>query len=571
MLSPHSKISALPKLSPMRGLRFEMFAVSSALNLLSLALPVVMLQVYDRVIPNTANQTLAVFIFAMGVVLILDATLSLGRSHITGWVGARTQHYLASQAMDRMFHADLRSFESVAPGVHMQRLRAVDAIKNFYAGQALLLLVDLPFAGLFLVLIALIAGKLALAPLAILTLLAIFAGLSGRALSQALGYRAIGDERRHNFMIEILSNIHTIKALGMEALMVRRHERLQASSSEASYLVSLAGATARNMGLTLSQVTAVAVGAYGSTMVMSGELTIGGLAACTLLASRAAQPLLRSLGIWTEFQNAHVARGQVGELFALPQDSKSDALTDTAIEGQVNLANLDFGYSEYAELLLRNVNLQIEPGDVIGISGANGSGKSTVLGLIVGALAPSGGHVQIDNNDVWQIDPAALHRQVCYLPQNAVLFQGTIMDNLTMFSGQPYVDRAMYFADRLGLHEVVGKMPRGYDTLVEFHRSSTRIPGGIRQRIGLVRALTMTEDPRLILCDEAYSQLDRASDEKLRTLLQEFVGRCTIIIASHRPSYLNFANRVFVIRNGELVPSSTGALESIESLQKEFA
>lgn len=570
MLAPHSKTLPLPKLSPMRGLRFEMFAVSSALNLLSLALPIVMLQVYDRVIPNTANQTLAVFVIAMGVVLILDTTLSLGRSSITGWVGARTQHYLASLAMERLFHADLRSFEAVAPGVHMQRLRAVDAIKNIYSGQGLLLLVDLPFAGLFLLLIALIAGKLALVPLAILTMLAIFAGISGRVLSQALNYRAIGDERRNNFMIEILSCVHTIKALGMEALMVRRHERLQAGSSEASYLVSLAGATARNLGLTLSQVTAVGVGAYGSTMVMSGDLTIGGLAASTLLASRAAQPLLRSLGIWTQFQNAHVARGQVGALFAMPQEAKSDAPTNTVIEGQITLTDLDFGYSEDADLLLRNVNLQIDCGDVIGISGANGSGKSTLLGLAMGALAPSGGRIQIDNAEVWQIDPAALHRQVCYLPQNGVLFQGTIMDNLTMFRGPRYIDRAMYFADRLGLHDAIGKMPKGYDTLVEYN-TNTRIPGGIRQRIALVRALAMTEDPRLILCDEAYAQLDRASDDKLHALLQEFVGRCTMLIVSHRPSYLNLANRVFVVRNGELVPASEGARKSIESLQKEYA
>lgn len=570
MSSPHNKTRTLPKFTPLRGLRFEVIAVSSALNLLSLALPIVMLQTYDRVIPNTAGQTLAVLIFGMGLVLILDAVLSFGRSYVTGWVGARTQHFLSSLAMERLFHADLRSFEAVAPGVHMQRFRAVDAIKNYYAGQALLSLVDLPFAVLFLVLIGLIAGKLALVPAGILTILAIFAVVSGRALSRALSYRAVGDERRHNFMIEILSNIHTVKALAMETLIVRRYERLQASSSQASYLVNLAEATARNMGLTLSQVTAVAVGAYGSTMVMSGQLTIGGLAASTLLASRAAQPLLRSLGIWTQFQNAQVARGQVGELFNLPQEAKPDAPSQTVIKGQVTLADLNFGYSENSEQLLRKVNLQIEIGDVVGISGANGSGKSTILGLIMGALAPSSGRIQIDNNDVWEIDPAALHRQVVYLPQNGVMFQGTIMDNLTMFNGQRYVDRAMYFADRLGLHEAVGKMPRGYETLVEY-RTTTHLPGGIRQRIALVRALTMADDPRLILCDEAYTQLDRASDDKLRAVLQEFVGKCTILIASHRPSYLSLANRVFVIRNGELVLASAGARDSIEALQKEFA
>ena len=562
--------SRLPKLSPLRGLRLEMLAVSSALNVLSLALPIVILQVYDRVIPNASNQTLAVFVIALGVVLILDAMLSLGRSYITGWAGARTQHYLANLALERMFHADLRSFEAVAPGVHMQRLRAVDSIKNFYAGQGLLLLVDLPFAAFFLVLIGLIAGKLMLLPVAVLALLAIIAGLSGRDLSHALNARAEGDERRHNFMIEVLTNIHTVKALGMEALMVRRHERLQSGSAEASYLVSVAGAAARNLGLTMSQVTAVSVAAYGSTLVMGGTLTMGSLAASTLLASRAAQPLLRSLGIWTQFQSAQVAHRQVNELFALPQETRLDVPADAGIEGRITLEGLSFSYSEGATPLYQNIDLEIDFGEIIGFAGANGSGKSTLLGLMMGALTPSEGRVMIDGTDIWQFEPAMLRRQVCYLPQNAVLFQGTIMENLTMFGGSQFVDRAMYFADRLGLHEAIGKMSKGYDTPVE-HRNSSRIPGGIRQRIALVRALTMTEDPRLILFDEAYDQLDRDSDEKLHTLLREFAGKCTIVIISHRPSYLELANRTLILRNGGLELAKSGARQALDQLQKEYA
>ncbi len=561
-----------PRLRPMRGLRMEMLAVSSAMNLLSLALPIVILQVYDRVIPNTANQTLAVFVFALGAVLIIDGILSYGRSYISGWVGARTQHSLACSALNKLFRADLRSFEAVAPGVHMQRLRAVDGIKSFYAGQGLLLMVDLPFAAVFLLLIALIAGELVVVPAAILALLTIFAVFSGRHLSDSLQHRAEGDERRHNFMIEVLSNIHTVKALGMEALMVRRHERLQGSSAEASYNVSMAGATARNLGLTLSQVTAVAVGAFGSTLVMEGNLSVGGLAASTMLASRAAQPMLRSLGIWTQFQSAQVARKQFNELFSLPQETQTEGATQASFEEPIILEDLSFSYTEEKEPIFRDVNLRIEHGDIIGIAGANGSGKSTMLGLLMGALVPDPDHgrVRVGETDVWKVDSSVLRRQVCYLPQNAVLFQGTIMDNLTMFSGQRYVDRAMYFADRLGLHEAIGKMPMGYDTPVEY-RKTTRIPGGVRQRIALVRALTMTEEPRLILFDEAYSQLDRSSDEKLHALLQEFVGKSTMVIVSHRPSYINLADRVLVVRNGNLTPASSGARESIQQLQKEYA
>ncbi len=570
MPNRRDKIAASPRINPLRGLRMEMVAVSSALNILSLALPIVILQVYDRVIPNMATPTLTVFIFGLGAVLVIDAALSLGRSYITGWAGARTQHHLACGALKHLFHSNLGSFESVAPGVHMQRLRAVDSIKTYYAGQSLLLLVDLPFAALFIVLIALIAGKLAIVPAVILAALALFAGAGGRVLTQSLKYRAASDERRQNFMIEVLSSIHTVKALGMEALMVRRHERLQSGSAEASYLVNMAGATARNLGLTLSQVTAVAVGAFGSTLVMDGTLSIGGLAASTMLASRAAQPLLRSLGIWTQFQNTQVSRRQMDQLFDLPQETRSQEAAEAGIEGRITLENLDFSYSKSADQIFRDVSLKIEHGDIIGIAGANGTGKSTLLGLLMGTLNPDAGRILIDEREIRQIDATALHRNVCYLPQKAVLFQGTIMENLTMFSGQQHVERAMYFAERLGLHEVIGKMAKGYDTQVEY-RKTARIPGGVRQRIALVRALTMTEEPRLILFDEAYSQLDQDSDERLHALLREFVGKCTMVIVSHRPSYLNIADRVMIIRNGELVQTSAGARESIAMLQKEYA
>lgn len=562
--------SDMPLLRPMRGLRLEMLAVSSALNLLSLALPIVILQIYDRVIPNTANQTLVVFVLALGAVLIMDAILSYGRSYVTGWAGARTQHHLANSALQRLFQTDLRSFEAVAPGVHIERLRAVDGIKNFYAGQGLLLMVDLPFAAVFLLLIGLIAGKLVLVPAAIMALLAVFAFISGRALSRTLRARAVGDERRHNFIIEVLSNIHTVKALGMETLMVRRHERLQSGSAEASYQVNMAGATARNLGLTLAQVTAVAVGAFGSILVMDGSLTMGGLAASTMLASRAAQPMIRSLGIWTQFQSAKVSRGQFEEIFALPRETRPKDTSKVLFEGGIVLEDISFSYAEAAGPIFQNVDLRIEQGEIIGIAGANGSGKSTLLGLMMGVLHPDQGRVLIGGVDVSQIGIAAIRRQVCYLPQNAVLFQGTIMDNLTMFGGPRYYDRATHFADRLGLHDEIGKMPKGYDTPVEYKETS-RIPGGVRQRIALVRALTMTEDPRLILFDEAYVQLDRASDEKLHALLQEFSGKCTIVLVSHRPSYLNLADRTLVVRNGGLFPAHGGARDSMDRLQKEFA
>lgn len=553
----------------MRGYRAELLFASCAQNILSLALPITILQVYDRIIPNQAMSTLGVFIVALGIVLILDFLLSLGRFYITGWTGARIQHKLACRAVDHIFRSELRAFEASPPGVHLQRLRGAESIKNFFAGQGLLLFVDLPFAVLFFVLIGLIAGSLALVPIVVMILL-VFAGrTAGNKLSQALESRRGTDDRRYNFMIEVLSAIRTIKGLGMETMMVRRYERLQGSSAEASYNVADGGTWSRATGQMFSQLTAIAVGAYGCTLVIDGALTIGGLAACTLLASRSAQPMMRALGTWTQYQNARVSRSQVGGVLSMPLESSPEAPEMHPIRGNVQLEDVAFSYTDFDQCLFKDVNLRLDEGETIAISGNNGSGKSTLLGLMMGLLAPNSGRILIDGENVWDFDAVSLRAQVVYLPQKPALFQGTILDNLTMFRGDAHIDAAMQMAERLGLHEAIGRMAKGYETTVE-HAANDGLPGGVRQRIALVRALTLVEEPKLILFDEANTFLDRKSDALLLEVLNEYKGKCAMAIVSHRPSFLALADRAYQIRGRSVHEMGNGARESQKRLEEEF-
>tara|TARA_R110002126_G_scaffold23617_1_gene82554 strand:+ start:1879 stop:3597 length:1719 start_codon:yes stop_codon:yes gene_type:complete len=561
---------AVPRFDAMGGYRAELLTASCAQNILSLAMPITILQVYDRIIPNQAMHTLGVFVVALGVVLLADFLISLGRFYITGWTGARVQHRLACRAVNHIFRSDLRAFEALPPGVHLQRLRGADSIKNFFSGQGLLLFVDLPFAFLFFALIGLIAGPLALVPIIVLVLLAITGSVAGRKLSRALEDRRGTDDRRYNFMIEVLSAIRTVKGLGMETMMARRYERLQGSSAEASYNVAEGGTWARATGQMFSQLTAIAVAAYGSTLVIDGALTIGGLAACTLLASRSAQPMMRALGTWTQFQNARVSRNQVSGALSMPLESRPDAPHFHPVRGNVRLEDVSFTYTGYDRSLFQNVNLHLDEGETIAISGTNGSGKSTLLGLMMGLLLPSEGRVLIDGENIWEFDAVSLRSQVVYLPQKPALFQGTILDNMTMFRGDSYIDGALEMAERLGLHEAVGRMPRGYDTQVE-HAANDGLPGGVRQRIALVRALTLVEEPRLILFDEANTFLDQKSDALLLDLLREYRGNCSMAIVSHRPSFLALADRSYQIRGLGLHEITNGARASLERLEKEYA
>ena len=563
--------SLLPELDTFRGYRGQVVVGSTAINFLSLALPIVILQVYDRVIPNNAGATLVLFVLGLGAVLIIDALLTLARAYVTGWTGARVQHKLGCVAIEKLLRSDLREFEACPHGIQLQRLRAIDSIKTFFSGQGVLLLVDLPFAIFFFILIGLIAGKLVLLPIAIICILGLLASYNGRFFSDALEERATNDDRRNNFIVEVLRNIHSVKVLGMEPLMVRRYERLQNRSAECSHLVSFAGASARGIGQTFSQLIAIAVAGYGSTLVIEGTLTIGGLAASTLLASRSAQPMLRALNIWSQFQSANVARGRVLKIMELPQESDPAAPAIHAIEGKVELVNVDFGYGGADAPLVHDLNLKVEPGETIGIAGANGSGKTTLLGLIMGLLVPTDGRVMIDGVDVSSRDARSLRSQVCYLPHEAVLFQGTILENMTMFRGDEYVERAMEMSDRLGLHKVIGRMVEGYETKIE-HAANSSLPRGIRQKIALVRALTIIERPKLLLFDEANAHLDRTSDGLLREVLEQYRGDCSMVVVSHRPSYLGMADRLCILHAGLLQDANdtNSVQDSLQQIERKF-
>ncbi len=559
----------IPRVVRATANRRDVIIASAATNLLSMAMPVVILQVYDRVIPNGSGHTLLVFVLGLGAVLLLDAALGVGRAYITGWSAARIQHMLGTMTVTRLLGANLKGVEGVAPGIQLQRLRAVEILKNFYSGQAILIAIDLPFVLLFLTLIALIAGWLVLVPVAILGATAIAAALMGRSLRAALSDRSVNDERRHNFIIEVLTKIQTVKAIGLEALLVRRYERLQGSSAEMTYWVTYLSSRARSIGGMFSQLTMVSVAAYGSTMVMDGALSVGSLAACTFLAGRSAQPMLRGFGAWTQFQGVRIARDQIETTLALPQELKEGAPSIGEVSGHLTLKNVSFGYGDDPEEILKSVDLHVAPGEAVGITGSNGCGKSTLVYLMAGLLTPSGGRVLLDDHVPTDFDPHSVRSQICFIPQVGSLFHGTILENLTMFRGDDHAEEALFQAERLGLNDIIARLPAGYETVVG-DGANDGLPGGVKQRITIARALALTPDAPVILFDEANSSLDRQSDELLKEVLSTYCGKAAMVLISHRPSILKLADRVLVLDGGTLRPQGEGNVSRPLKLKREL-
>jgi len=545
---------------PLDGLpwaRFDVLAASFTLNLLALVMPIVILQTYDRIVPNNSYETLLLLVVFVAGALILDAFLRLGRTYITGWAAARFEHRLGCTMAARLLSSDLGAFERSAAGVHLDRMTAIDRLRDFYCGQSMLVMVDLPFALLFLALIAYLAGALVLVPLAVLIGFAILAWKLGQHLRVAIENRSEVDDRRYNFIIELLTGIHTVKALGMEAQMVRRYERLQESSAASGIEVNMLSGRAQSLGALFSNLTMVLTAGIGCLWVINGELTTGGLAASSLLAGRSLQPLLRAMGLWTQFQNVQVARGRVTEAMATPTECRAALPALPPVKGALALKGVRFAFDADGPELFTGIDLAVPAGAAIGIRGANGIGKSTLLRLIMRLYRPTGGSITLDGYNLADYDPLSIREQIVYLPQQSVLFQGTIMENLTGFRGEEAIEPALEAAVKLGLDSVIARLPDGYQSRVG-ESGADALPGGIRQRIAIAHALA--RKPRVVLFDEANSYLDAAGDAMLRGALEELKGNTTLVLVSHRPSLLQLADEIYEIQDGQLVHRASRAL-----------
>ena len=555
-----SGFQRLRLLPPFAWSRIDILVPSLCLNVLSLALPLVILQVYDRIIPNKTTDTLALLIIGLFFVLVLDGVIRMVRHYFTGWWAARFEHAVSCRAMGRLASANLASLEMDGPGTHLDRLSAIDSVRDFYSSQAVEAMVDLPFVFLFLALIGVIGGPLVAVPLASFALSAMTSVIVGRRLRTALWHRQENDNRRINFIIEVLAGIHTVKGMALEAPFIRRHERLQESSADAMYLATYYAAIAQNVGMLSSNLTMIAIASFGGLMVLHGELTVGMLAACILLSGRSIQPLLRAMGAWTQYQAIKIAETQVNHLLALPQEAAPCAPAMPELEGAVELQAVHFAYAAGHEPILNGIDIKVEPGATVVVLGDNGSGKSTLLRVIMGLLKPTAGRVLLDGADPAEHDPVSVRSQIAYIPQNGVLFRGTMLENITMFRGEEHLDRAMEIARWIGLDEVIARLPDGLKTRIG-DSSSEILPRGLRQSIAIVGALAT--NPKLILFDEANNSLDVRTDERLKALLEDLRGGCTLVLVTHRPSLVTLADHIFVLTNGVLLNRESAPLSSL--------
>lgn len=526
---------------------YSILLSSMFINILSLAFPMALLQVYDRIIPNVAYQTLVMLLIGVGIALLFEFILKMARSYVSGWADARFEHITGCNMLDKLLKSPLLQYEKEGSGVYLKKLSALNQLREFYSGQVVTAIADLPYIFLLVFLIYYIGSWVVLVPITTLIILLITTVYHASGLEFLLNSRMAHDDRRMNFIIESIGHIHTIKSVAMEAQMLRRYERLQKVSSVYDYEVSLNGAGTMVLGLSLAQITIILVAVCGSILVIHGKLTMGGLAACTLLSGRCLQPINMLVGVWTRLQSVKIATDDIKSLLALKPE-RAELPKIPVVKGKLELKNMCFQYNKDT-ILFNDANLVVEANEAIGITGDGQCGKSTLAWLITNVIAPTSGKVIFDKYDTAKFDIESVRRKVAYLPQKRVLFNGTIMENLTMFQVDEFYQKAKTIAKLLGLAEVIEKLPEGYETMVA-NSTTEALPQGITQRIVLARPLLYNAP--IVIFDEANLGIDMHGDDAIRKLLERIKGRCTLILISHRPSILKLADKQYSIKDKKL-------------------
>jgi len=531
--------------------RWDMILSTVVLNILSLAIPIMVLQLYDRIIPNQSYGTLSLLGIAVGIVLILEASLRFSRGYVLSWLGMHFEHSAAVGAFQHLINATLHDLNKRGIGEHVENIESATILKEFLAGQGFLILMDLPFVFMFLGIIAYFSIQIALAAVAILGIFIFLAWILGNLLQKHLKEQLDVNDRRYNFIVEILTNHHTLKALGMEELIMRRYERIHNHCSNVNYKVYLYSAEARDLASMFSYIMFVGIVAVAALQVISEITTLGVMAASIVLTNRAMQPIQAAMGVWTRFQYFTIAKQRIEEHFSLALEPPLARGITKPIQGKLTLRDIYFQYSDDQPEIIKGVNLTVTPGSTITIHGRNGVGKTTLMWIMMGNLHPTRGNLLIDDEPMSNFHYRDLRRQMAYIPPKGILFQGTILENMTMYRGAAYVDDALSLSRQLGLDSWIHRLPLGYDTKVG-DQLFLLLPDGIHQRICLVRALV--NRPKILILDEANTSLDEEGDQLLKQVLQTLHGEVTVVFVTHRPSIQELADASYELSDGLLRP-----------------
>ena len=529
---------------------FDVVLASFIINLFVLASPLFTMNVYDRVVPNNAVETLWVLALGVSVVYGIDLFLKFVRSYFLEIAGKKSDIIMSSILFERVMDMKF-SNKPKSVGSFASNLKEFDTVRNFFSSASLAAIVDLPFAIIFLIVTYFIGSYIVLVPIVIMIAILCYTFFIKDPLQNAIKSTFEASAIKNGILIESLSSLETIKTLGASGHIQWNWEEATGEIANRSIKSKIITTSITTVTSFLVQLNTIAIIVLGVYMIQDTHLTMGGLIAAVMLSSRAIAPMGQVASLAANFEQTKTAYQSLSKIMQMPVERPEGKkfVRRNSFDGKIEFKNVSFTYPDTTKGSLDRINFVIQPGEKVGIIGKNGSGKTTLQKLILGLYSPTEGSVLIDGIDINQIDPADLRRNIGYVPQDVVLFKGTVRENIVQKA--PYVDdiQIIKAAKVSGVDEYVNAHPLGFDMPV-FERGDG-ISGGQRQSIAVARAFLL--DSPIILLDEPTYSLDNTVENKLKINLKTNTANKTMLLVTHRTSMLDLVDRLIVMDNGKIL------------------
>lgn len=537
-----------PILKPLMPVFREVVAMSAFINLLALATPIFTLQVYDRVVGTGGLSTLWGLVIGMTLVVLFDLALKQARSRIMQTVALRVDVIVGRHLFNKLVSLPLHQLEGQPASYWQSLFRDVDVVRNTVSGGSAILICDLPFTIMFFTLIWVIAAPIAWVLLIILPLFMLVAWRSGNVMSQANAAERESTQSRDGLIAELIQGRTTIKALALERSMRPLWEETHAENIAQSMYRGSRTDFYTNCSQSLTMATTIFLTSVGAYQIIHQNLTMGALIATNMLSGRLLGPLNQLVGQWRAYNGFKQSVDRLGEVFSSTSDRAESEVQLEKPRGEITVENLSFSYTEAAKPVVDSVSVNIHSGGVHALVGRNGSGKTTLLKMIQGLYAPTNGRVLLDGADIAQFSRAELATWMGYVPQETVLFAGTVRDNIVHRHPDASDDDIIDAATAAGVHHFIIDLPDGYAS--DIGEAGQRLSGGQRQRIAIARALL--GDPAVLLLDEPSASLDRQAEQELRKTLVDIGKTRTVVIVTHSPILLAACDDLVALDKGKV-------------------
>lgn len=520
------------------------------INFFALVSPLFVMNVYDRVVPNHATDTLWVLSIGMLIAISADFALRMMRAWFVDLAASRVDVTLSASIMERVLGMKL-SERPASVGSFAAGLQSFEAVRSFISSATILALVDLPFVLLFVIVVLMISWPLVF-PILVGVLLVIIYTAAVQHKMHVLSENSMqASAQRNATLVESLASLETLKVLGAEGRMQSIWEKTTLLVSRIGVKMRLLSGSVGSTTLWLQQAVSVVIIIVGVYQIIEGNLSQGGLIAAYMLASRIMAPVGQTAGLLMQYHSAATALTALEQIMQKPIERPLDKqwISRPRLHGSIEFKKVSFKYPQDEREVLRDVSFKINPGERVAILGRNGSGKTTLEKLIAGLYEASSGTVLLDGIDIRQLDPAELRRNMGYVAQDVHLFLGSLRDNIALGSNQASDDMILEAVRLCGLTEFVNQHPMGLAMPVG--EQGQLLSGGQRQSVSIARALL--NDPPILLMDEPTGSMDHTSEEEFKRNLLQMAANKTLLVITHRTSLLELVNRIIVIDAGKIV------------------